>query len=91
MTGKFEVVYWAENEAEAVVILAMFEQYGIPAKKMRESYGAMNNLSFGMLGEIAIAVEKERIPEAESLLLSMEDEIAEREMNDEEDETQDSD
>lgn len=79
MTGKFEVVYWAENEAEAVVVLSMFEQYGIPAKKLRESYGAMNNLSFGILGEIAIAVEHEHIPEAEALILSMEDEISQRE------------
>lgn len=79
MTGKFEVVYWAENEAEAVVVLSMFEQYGIPAKKLRESYGAMNNLSFGIFGEIAIAVEHEHVREAEALILSMEDEISQRE------------
>lgn len=79
MTGKFEVVYWAENEAEAVVILSMFEQYGIPAKKLRESYGAMNNLSFGIFGQIAIAVEHEHVHEAEALILSMEDEISQRE------------
>ena len=39
----------------------------------------MNNLSFGIFGEIAIAVEHEHVREAEALILSMEDEISQRE------------
>ena len=38
---KNEVVYWAENEAEAVVVIAKLEEAGIQAIRVRESYGSM--------------------------------------------------
>ncbi len=67
-------VYWAENEAEAEIMLAMFRNYDIPCRKMQESYGATNGLSFGIFGQIAIAVPENRVPEAEALIVSMDDE-----------------
>lgn len=73
MSNDKEIVYWAENEAEAVVVIAQLEQYQIPAFKLREGFGAMNSLSFGIFGQIAIAVPKDRVSEAEAIILAMDD------------------
>ncbi len=70
---KNEVVYWAENEAEAVVVIAKLEEAGIQAIRVRESYGSMNALSFGILGEIGIAVRREDAAKAEAILIDEED------------------
>lgn len=70
---KNEVVYWAENEAEAVVVIAKLEEAGIQAIRVRESYGSMNALSFGILGEIGIAVRREDAAKAETILIDEED------------------
>lgn len=77
MSNDYEIVYWAENEAEAVVLIAQLEQYGLPARKLQEGFGSMNSLSFGIFGQIAIAVPKERAAEAEAIILAMEDEVSE--------------
>ena len=45
MAEKNEVIYWAANEAEAVVVIARLEEAGIQAIRVRESYGSMNALS----------------------------------------------
>ncbi len=79
MSDKFTVVYWAENDAEAEIMLSMFRNYNIPCRKMQESYGATNGLSFGIFGQIAIAVPSDRVKEAEALIISMDDEIDEEE------------
>ena len=73
MMDKNEVVYWAENEAEAVVVIAKLEEAGIQAIRVRESYGSMNALSFGILGEIGIAVRREDAAKAETILIDEED------------------
>jgi len=73
MMDKNEVVYWAENEAEAVVVIAKLEEAGIQAIRVRESYGSMNALSFGILGEIGIAVRREDAAKAEAILIDEED------------------
>ena len=73
MMDKNEVVYWAENEAEAVVVIARLEEAGIQAIRVRESYGSMNALSFGILGEIGIAVRREDAAKAEAILIDEED------------------
>ena len=73
MMDKNEVVYWAENEAEAVVVIAKLKEAGIQAIRVRESYGSMNALSFGILGEIGIAVRREDAAKAEAILIDEED------------------
>ena len=77
MSKDNEIVYWAENEAEAVVVIAQLEQYHIPAVKLREGFGAMNSLSFGIFGQIAIAVPKDRVSEAEAIILAMDEDETE--------------
>lgn len=79
MSNDREIVYWAENEAEAVVVIAQLEQYQIPAFKLQEGFGAMNSLSFGIFGQIAIAVPKDRVSEAEAVILTMDEDENERE------------
>ena len=86
MAGKNEIIYWAENEAEAVVIVAILEENGIPAIKLRESYGALNNLSFGIFGEIAIAVDEDRAEEATAIINRQQDSAANSDTNHENDE-----
>ena len=71
------IVYWAENEAEAVVVVAKLKEAGVEATMVRESYGAMNSLSFGILGEIGISVSGDAVEQAEAVILSWDDEIAE--------------
>ena len=75
MAGKNEIVYWAENEAEAVVVIAKLKEAGIEAKMVRESYGAMNSLSFGILGEIGISVAGDAVERAEAVILSWDDDL----------------
>ncbi len=77
MAEKNEVIYWAENEAEAVVVIARLEEAGIQAIRVRESYGSMNALSFGILGEIGIAVRREDAAKAEAILIDDEEVPAE--------------
>ncbi len=79
MSNDKEIVYWAENEAEAVIVIAQLEQYQIPAFKLQEGFGAMNSLSFGIFGQIAIAVPKDRVSEAEAIILAMDEDENERE------------
>ena len=75
MAGKNEIVYWAENEAEAVVVIAKLKEAGIEAAMVRESYGAMNSLSFGILGEIGISVAGDAVERAEAVILSWNDDL----------------
>lgn len=75
MAGKNEIVYWAENEAEAVVVIAKLKEAGIEATMVRESYGAMNSLSFGILGEIGISVAGDAVERAEAVILSWDDDL----------------
>lgn len=69
MSDQNEIVYWAENEAESVVVIAKLAEAGIRATQVRESYGAMNSLSFGILGEIGISVAREDAAKAEAVIL----------------------
>lgn len=79
MSGKSEIVYWAENEAEAVVVVAKLKEAGVDAMTVRESYGAMNSLSFGILGEIGISVQSDAVEKAEAVILSWEDDLIDEE------------
>ncbi len=83
MSDKFVTVYWAEDEVEAELMLAMFNENDIPCRKMRESLGTTIGLSVGILGQIAIAVPEDRVPEAEALIISMDDEDNEFDEEDE--------
>ena len=60
METKSKIVYWAENNLEADLIVQMLKQYDIPARQLQESFGALNNLSFGAFGEIGIEVPENR-------------------------------
>ena len=92
MSNDYETVYWAENEAEAVVLIAQLEQFNIPAVKLQEGFGAMNSLSFGIFGQIAIAVPKDRVSEAEAIILALDDQDDDLDLNEsEESDTEESD
>ncbi len=80
MGNKFKIVEWAKNEVEAEIFLSLLRDYDIPCKKLRESFGAMNSLSYGIFGEIAIAVPDDRIEDARSIL----DSFIGRDLHDEE-------
>lgn len=84
MTQRDEIVYWAENEAEAVVILARLAEAGIPAVKVQESYGARNSLSFGILGQIGISVKAELADAAEAVILDWDEDWLDEEDGEEE-------
>lgn len=86
MSNQNEIVYWAENEAESVVVIAKLAEAGIRATQVRESYGAMNSLSFGILGEIGISVAKEDAAKAEAIILSWDEPMYEDDEEDEIDE-----
>ncbi len=73
MSNQDEVVYWAENEAESVVVSAKLTEAGIHVTTVRESFGSMNSLSFGILGEIGISVAKEDVAKAEAIILGWDD------------------
>ena len=68
-----KIVYWAENQVEADLICGMFKDYQIPCRQVKESVGKTLGLQFGILGNIAIAVDENFEAEAEALLLDMGD------------------
>lgn len=70
--GDLKVVYWAANKVEADLICGYFNEYGLPARQLQESLGKSLGLQFGLLGDIAIAVDESRVAEAEALLIDME-------------------
>ena len=86
MAGTNELIYWAENEAEAVVIVAIVVENGIPAIKLRESYCALYKLSFGIFGEIAIAVDEDRAEEATAIINRQQESAANSDTHQENDE-----
>lgn len=64
-----KIVYRTENQVEADLICGMLTENGIPSKQLKESLGRSLGLQYGILGEIAIAVDESRVPEAEALLI----------------------
>ncbi len=66
-----KVVYWAENQVEADLICGLIKECGIPCVQMKESLGRSLGLSFGILGQVALAVPESRVPEAEAILIDM--------------------
>ena len=64
-----KVVYWAENQVEADLICGVMKECGIPCKQMKESLGKSLGLTFGILGQIALAVPESRTAEAEAILI----------------------
>ena len=68
MENKFIILDRVKNEAEAEILLSLLKDQDIPCKKLQESFGALNGLSFGIFGEIAIAVSIDRLSDAKIIL-----------------------
>ena len=78
-----KIVYWAENQVEADIISGLLKECDIPCKQLKESLGKSLGLNFGILGEIALAVPADRVPEAEAVILDIENNRPEEENEEE--------